>query len=711
MKILSLEDFRCRYSLILILLLLNTFLSYSQTDTVFWFVAPEVTSDHGDRPIYLRLSAYKEPADVIISQPANNDFVPIRISINESSTKTVDLTNFIDLIENKPANQVNAVGIKIKSSALITAYYEVAFYGNPEIFSLKGKNALGKTFYIPSQNSFKNMLGFSSFDIVATENNTIVQITPTNSIVGHEKGIAYEVTLNKGQTYSAQAIDQSADNHLMGSKVVANKPIAVTIKDDSVEFLPCGDLIGDQLVPIDNIGNNYVIVKGSLFGGLSDQVYVLSTKDSNKIFINGSKESVVSLNESETFSFSLNDLTDAVYLVSEHPVYVLHLTGYGCEMGGAVLPSTKYRGSTDIAFCRTTDKPFLLTIVTQDGFQDGFILNGNSYKISSASFKPVMGSQNPKLVYSIIEFDNSELPVGYHFLSNSKGVFKMGLINYFADNGCNYGYFSDYSKQIELTYPNGFERFKTGNTYDITWITKGVEDILIEYTINNGRNWTLITNTVKAKNGVFPWRIPPTPSDSCRVKITEIVNNEISDISDFIFSIYADTIKMDIHSVFTPNGDGINDYFEIRSEGLSDLKVEIYDRWGVKINEIAGIDGKWDGKTRNGSNAPDGVYFYYLTATGLDGLPYERKGSVSLYREGITLYPNPVSIELKVDLMLAVPESVIIGIYSSDGLLIYLNKFDEMDEIIIPVSHLTGGLYNLRVICRDKTLSSKFIKY
>ncbi|SFE00587.1 hypothetical protein SAMN05444380_10589 [Thermophagus xiamenensis] len=42
----------------------------SQIDTIFWFVAPEVTHNHGDNPVSFRITALDQPANVTISMPA-----------------------------------------------------------------------------------------------------------------------------------------------------------------------------------------------------------------------------------------------------------------------------------------------------------------------------------------------------------------------------------------------------------------------------------------------------------------------------------------------------------------------------------------------------------------------------------------------------------------------------------------------------------------
>ena len=73
----------------------------AQTDTEFWFVAPEITSGHGDSPIVLRVSANELPADIVLSQPATNAFTPIVLTIPAGTTQTIDLTPFKDLLENQ----------------------------------------------------------------------------------------------------------------------------------------------------------------------------------------------------------------------------------------------------------------------------------------------------------------------------------------------------------------------------------------------------------------------------------------------------------------------------------------------------------------------------------------------------------------------------------------------------------------------------------
>ena len=93
-----------------------------------------------------------------------------------------------------------------------------------------------------------------------------------------------------------------------------------------------------------------------------------------------------------------------------------------------------------------------------------------------------------------------------------------------------------------------------------------------------------------------------------------------------------DVQGFDVFNVFSPNNDGVNDIFSFDAWGLSSLHVEIYNRWGEKIYHWDSPNGIWNGRTYNNDDAPDGVYYFYLKANGLDGYRYEQQGSISLLR-------------------------------------------------------------------------------
>jgi gliding motility-associated-like protein len=70
-----------------------------------------------------------------------------------------------------------------------------------------------------------------------------------------------------------------------------------------------------------------------------------------------------------------------------------------------------------------------------------------------------------------------------------------------------------------------------------------------------------------------------------------------------------------IPSAFTPNGDGLNDTFGVKGEGISDFHILIYNRWGTVIFESTSPKKHWDGKYE-GQKVEQGTYVYQLFASG-----------------------------------------------------------------------------------------------
>lgn len=85
--------------------------------------------------------------------------------------------------------------------------------------------------------------------------------------------------------------------------------------------------------------------------------------------------------------------------------------------------------------------------------------------------------------------------------------------------------------------------------------------------------------------------------------------------------------RVKIPNVFTPNGDGINDLFEIAElEYYMSNEIAIFNRYGKRVYTRNNYQGDWDG-----GNLKDGVYFYILRAKGYFGTD-TFKGSISIMR-------------------------------------------------------------------------------
>jgi PKD repeat protein len=466
--------------LLLLLLLCFSGRLLAQTDTEFWFVAPRVTEGHGwtadgGKKFYLRFATMSLPATITIAMPANPAFTPIEIDLPANSAHTEDLTDLHAIIWHPMPNEIHGRGIHITSTTPITAYYEVGTYYNPDIFSLKGKNALGTKFYVPFQNTYRNgnysPQPFSTINIVATEDNTVVKIVPTRPVYSGDENDPYlpgdtiEVILNRAETFAAAPnriytgafprIGQRPQNRLSGSRVISSKPIAITSSDDSVDSYPqaCRDLVGDQLVPVNIIGTEYITMRGRLFPAMEESAYIMATQNNTEIFLDGTYIGVI--NEGESYKQKLVNQTHHIQTTS--PAYVFHVAGFGCEMGGAVLPPVNFcNGSSQISFTRSKEgvnaggviEKFFLNIMVRAGAEDGFILNGSTTMVPASAFNPVPGTTQ----WLAAEFDfTNEISAGVaSFIENTKDLFHLAIINGGENSGTMYGYFSDFN-QVKAT--------------------------------------------------------------------------------------------------------------------------------------------------------------------------------------------------------------------------------------------------------------------
>ncbi len=91
-----------------------------------------------------------------------------------------------------------------------------------------------------------------------------------------------------------------------------------------------------------------------------------------------------------------------------------------------------------------------------------------------------------------------------------------------------------------------------------------------------------------------------------------------------------------IPSAFSPDGDGLNDYFRPASTGVPPLVRQflIYNRWGKLVWEASGTTAVrgWDGRYSDGTPAEAGVYFYTIDMETMTGRADYRKGDVTLVR-------------------------------------------------------------------------------
>lgn len=654
--------------------------AFAQIDNTFWFAAPDVDASHGDQPIFIRFVALNQNTTVRISQPQNVSFTAIQTTAPLNVVQSYNLTSRQGLLENTPANTVLDKGLLIESDDEIMVYYEIGNGDNAEIFPLKGRSALGVNFRIPAQNEYANNNGAAEIDIVATEDNTEITIVPTSAIVGHPANVPFTITLDKGQTYAAKATNINANGTLAGTKITSNKKIAVTTMDDSLFASGSWDLIGDQIVPTTVLGNQYVAVKGN---SSVEKVYIVATEDNTNIFFDGQTTAATTMNDGDLFMQPI--VNSSLFVESDKPVYVMHLSGVLNELGDAILPPIGCTGSSKVGFIRTSPQDFDLMVVTKSGNEGSFLLNGNPNLLVAADFQPVPGSGGD-LMFTKKNFPVSDIGLNASILTNTAGLFHLGVLST-TGSGATYGYFSDYRLGVALedvTVCPGEDAilnvgtsatnvlWSTGATSTSTtvtdageyWVNATIEGCQISDTITVTVNSTFTIDSqqdeVLAVGQTLPITINLTPNIGATLptNITYVwspslgVDNPnsndviLSPITQTTYTVTATgpdgceetmmfTVRFDnatsygIPNAFAP--DGKNTHFKpIVENGVIVKEFMIFNRWGqLMYNETDGLG--WDGNV-NGKAQPQDTYIYVGQLEMSDGQVIEVKGELLLVR-------------------------------------------------------------------------------
>ncbi|MBA4276260.1 MAG: hypothetical protein C0430_05795 [Flavobacterium sp.] len=121
---------------------------------------------------------------------------------------------------------------------------------------------------------------------------------------------------------------------------------------------------------------------------------------------------------------------------------------------------------------------------------------------------------------------------------------------------------------------------------EITGVTSGVAPF--QYRINNG---SFTSNTTYANLLPEDYTITVRDSNGCEFNKTAKINS---------LCVFPNAI--------TPNNDTYNDTFNLK--GCNVVRLELYNRYGVKVNRYNNYSDQWDGTNDNGKSLPDGTYFY-----------------------------------------------------------------------------------------------------
>ncbi len=101
----------------------------------------------------------------------------------------------------------------------------------------------------------------------------------------------------------------------------------------------------------------------------------------------------------------------------------------------------------------------------------------------------------------------------------------------------------------------------------------------------------------------------------------------------FNIQLFLGPSAVTVYNVVTPNGDGKNDIYYVKGNGITDFKMDIYNRNGTLIETLEDLDEinlPTDGFDRWTPEGGDGTFFYYMNAKGYDGKTFQQQGTITV---------------------------------------------------------------------------------
>lgn len=155
---------------------------------------------------------------------------------------------------------------------------------------------------------------------------------------------------------------------------------------------------------------------------------------------------------------------------------------------------------------------------------------------------------------------------------------------------------------LTLTQPNGGEIWQRSSSQEIKWTSVGIQNIKIEFSTNSGSSWQVLSQSTQASTEKFDWMIPNIPTTQAIVKISDLINSSLNDISNGVFTIG----PIPILNLTSPNGGeawltGIPNSITWTSENITSTRIEYTTNDGNTWNIIS-----------NATQASSGIYNWLI---------------------------------------------------------------------------------------------------
>jgi photosystem II stability/assembly factor-like uncharacterized protein len=272
---------------------------------------------------------------------------------------------------------------------------------------------------------------------------------------------------------------------------------------------------------------------------------------------------------------------------------------------------------------------------------------------------------------------------------------------------------------LKLSNPKGGEDLNPGDTFYITWTSKNVDKINIDFDAKWGLFQPVASN-VDASTGSYAWIVPNTLTTEGKIRITDVDRSYLMDVNEINFYIGgAPSITLT-----NPKGGevlktGVPFTITWTSTNIDKVKIE-FDPAGGAFQQIAtnvtASTGSYSwtvpkiattqGKIRISSMSQGSIFDINTSGFTID----TTTTSVRKNRQDneTIIFPNPVknSFTLKTDLQL--PANIII--YDSKGRIVINDQVADKASIDFDLSLFAPGIYYVRLINENYSWSTKILK-
>jgi len=172
---------------------------------------------------------------------------------------------------------------------------------------------------------------------------------------------------------------------------------------------------------------------------------------------------------------------------------------------------------------------------------------------------------------------------------------------------------------------------KITRSLNLGWsLYEGFAGTSVEYTLETlDKNFNVKSS--QPVSGTTTFSIPQLSDTEQLLRYRIKAQSNLGEVSFSNTETVVQDVKIFLPTAFSPNGDGLNDIFEVKGRFQSNFSLVILNRWGQIVYESNDPKKGWDGKM-NGKEAPVGVYAYRLTAVDERGIKYEKSGTVTLVK-------------------------------------------------------------------------------